>query len=110
MFVLEKQKSFGPWYAATIFWNARLSFKAVFSALWRFLSAAPNVLFFIPKACVQQLSFQAFINQKLLILKKNASTYFFWYAAEWQAIGCQFNLSGQIFPSKEDKGLQKGQD
>ena len=32
------------------------------------------------------------------------------YAAEWQAIGCQPILSGQIFPSKEDKGVQKGQD
>ena len=79
MFVLEKQKQIGPWYTGTVFWNARLSFEAVFSALWTFSTAAPNVLFFqnlVPEVYVQQLSIQAFINQKLLSLKKDASTSF----------------------------------
>ena len=43
IFVLEKQITFGP---SNDFLNARLSFAAVFSALWRFLTTAPNVLFF----------------------------------------------------------------
>ena len=41
-----KAKTFGPWYAAMIFWNSNLSFEAVFSVLWNFFMAAPNVLLF----------------------------------------------------------------
>ena len=41
----------------------------------------------VPEVYVQQLSLQAFINQKLLSLKRMQVLHFFWYAAEWQAIG-----------------------
>ena len=79
MFVLEKQKQIGPWYRGTVFWNARLSFEAVFSALWTFFNGSSEYALFqnlVPEVYVQQLSLQAFINQKLLSLKKDASTSF----------------------------------
>ena len=80
MFVLQKQKTFGPWYAATIFWNAKLSFEAVFSALCRFLMAlpAPNVLFSeLSSWSICAAAITSGLHQpKLRSLKKDASTSF----------------------------------
>ena len=78
MFVLEKQKTFGPWYAAIFFgmqgYPSKQSSQLCEDFRWQLQMCCFQNL--VPQVYVQQLSFRAFINQKLLILKKDASTLF----------------------------------
>ena len=84
MFVLEKQKTWvlvrsnDFWKCEVILQSSLLSFVKTFDG------SSEDVVFqkLVPEVYVQQLPFQAFINQKLLVLKKATSTSFFWYAAK----------------------------
>ena len=74
MFVLQKQKNF--W--ALVRSNDSLKCEVILQLCGDFGRQLQMCYFqnLVPEVYVQQLSLQAFINQKFLILKKDASTSF----------------------------------